>query len=219
MDKKVALVTGASRGIGRAVALELAANNIHVIALARTIGALEALDDDIQKTGGSATLIPQDLLKLEALDELGPALYEKFGKLDILIANAGMLGTLGPLAHADPKDIEKVFKVNLFANQRLIRTLDPLLQKSEAAHVVTITTSERTIAGRAYWGVYGASKAGLLAFTNAYAEEVAQTNIKVHAYNPGAVRTSMREAAMPGEDPETLPPPEDAAKAIVQLVI
>ncbi len=218
MDKKIALVTGASRGIGRAVALELASNNIHVVALARTVGALEALDDEIQKLGGSATLIPQDLLKLEDLDSLGPALYEKFGKLDIFIGNAGLLGTLGPMAHANPKDVEKVFKVNVLANQRLLRTLDPLLQKAEKADVLMLTTSERAMAGRAYWGVYGGSKAALLAFTNAYAGEVEQTNINVQAFNPGAVRTAMRAEAMPGEDPETLPTPEETAKQIINLL-
>ncbi len=218
MDKKVALITGASRGIGRATAIKFAKENIHVVALARTVGALEELEDDITAAGGSCTLIPQDLKDVQLLENLGPALADRLGRLDIFIANAGLLGTLGPLAHASPKEVEMIFKVNVLANQALIRTLDPLLRQSEDAHVVTVLTSPGAKAGRAYWGVYGATKAALDSLTNAYAQEVEQTHIKVHGYNPGAVRTKMRAQAMPGEDPETLPPPEEAAEEIFKLV-
>ena len=218
MDKKVALVTGASRGIGKATAIKLAQENIHVVALARTVGALEELDDEIASKGGSCTLIPQDLKKTDKLENLGPALAEKLGRLDIFIANAGLLGTLGPLAHASPKEVEMLFKVNVLANQALIRTLDPLLRQSDAGRVVTLLTSPGAMKGRAYWGVYGATKVALDSFTNAYADEVKQTNIKVMGYNPGAVRTKMRAQAVPGEDPKTLPPPEETANEIFKLL-
>lgn len=218
MDKKVALITGASRGIGRATALRFSEAGYHIVALARTVGALEELDDEITKNGGTCTLIPQDLKKTDALESLGPALAEKLGHLDVFIANAGLLGTLGPLAHASPKEVEMIFKVNVLANQALLRTLDPLLRQSDAGRVLTVLTSPGARAGRAYWGVYGATKAALDSFTNAYADEVAETNIKVFGYNPGAVRTKMRAQAMPGEDPNTLPPPEEAAEEIFKLV-
>lgn len=218
MDKKVALITGASRGIGRATAIKFAKEGYHVVALARTIGALEELDDEIAKAGGTCTLIPQDLKKIDRLEDLGPALADKLGRLDVFIANAGLLGTLGPLAHASPREVEMIFKVNVLANQALLRTLDPLLRQSDAGRVVTILTSPGARAGRAYWGVYGATKAALDSFTNAYADEVKQTNVKVFGYNPGAVRTAMRAQAVPGEDPKTLPPPEEAAEEIFKLV-
>ena len=218
MDKKVALITGASRGIGRATAIKFANQGYHVVALARTVGALEALDDEITKSGGTCTLIPQDLKKIDALESLGPALAEKLGRLDVFIANAGLLGTLGPLSHASPKEVEMIFKVNVLANQALLRTLDPLLRQSEAGRVVTVLTSKGARAGRAYWGLYGATKAALDTFTNAYADEVSETNIKVFGFDPGAVRTKMRAQAMPGEDPNTLPPPEEAAEQIYQLI-
>ncbi len=218
MDKKVALITGASRGIGRAIALRLAKENIHIVALARTIGALESLDDEITSNGGSCTLIPQDLKKLDQLESIGPALAEKLGRLDIFIANAGLLGTLGPIAHASPKEVEMIFKVNVLANQQLLRSLDPLLRASDAGRVITLLTSPEVVNGCAYWGLYGASKAALSSFTNAYADETKQTNIKVVGYNPGAVRTKMRAQAMPGEDPMTLPTPEQTAEEIWNLL-
>ncbi len=217
-DKKVALVTGASRGIGRAMALKLSKEGYHIIALARTVGALESLDDEIIGCGGTCTLIPQDLKKIDALESLGPAIAEKIGRLDVFIANAGLLGTLGPLSHASPKEVEMIFKVNVLANQALLRTLDPLLRQSDCGRVLTLSTSEGARKGRAYWGIYGATKAALDSFTHAYAEEVEQTNIKVFSYNPGATRTKMRAQAMPGEDPNTLPPPEDVAEEIWNLI-
>lgn len=195
--KKVALVTGASRGIGRATALKLAQENIHVVALARTVGALEALDDEIKAAGGTCTLIPQDLLKLNELDNLGPALLDKFGRLDILIANAGMLGTLGPVPHAKPDEFQKVMDVNFTANFRLIRTLDPLLRHAPEGQIVFVVR-DVTIAPRAYWGLYTASKDALYSLAKVYAQEVKEFGINVHFFNPGTVDTTMLSDAFPG---------------------
>ena len=218
-DKKIALITGASRGIGRATALQLAKKGYHIIALARTVGALEELDDLITAAGGTCTLVPQDLIQFDKVELLGPALLQKFGRLDLLVANAGVLGTLGPVAHTSPKDFEKVFKINVEANFRLIRTLDPLLKQSDAPQVVFLTTSDSVMDGRAYWGAYGASKAALQSLARTYEAENQQNNLQVHLFNPGATRTAMRAAAMPGEDPETLPTPEHVAGRLVELLL
>ncbi len=218
LEGKTALITGASRGIGRAVALAFAEEGAHVVATARTVGALESLDDEIKKLGGSATLIPLDLTDLENVDKLGPALLEKFGRLDILIGNAGMLGTLGPLAHTKPDEFHKLMTVNIEANFRLIRTLDPLLRASEAGRAIFVSTGSTTVQGkRAYWGPYAMSKAALDSMVRSYAAETEKTNLRVNGIRPGGVRTSMRAKAFPGEDPDTLTPPEEVAPLFVEL--
>ena len=216
---RVALVTGASRGIGRAVALELARRGAHVIALARTQGALEELDDNIRALGGEATLVPCDIKDFEALDRLGAAIFERWGKLDILIGNAGILGPLTPIAHCDPDKWDQVFAVNVTANYRLLRSLDMPLRASDAGRVVFITSGAAHRAElRAYWGPYAISKSALDAMARTYAAETVNTSaVKVMLANPGPLRTKMRAAAMPGEDPETLRTPEDFAPKVVAL--
>lgn len=217
LSGKLALITGASRGIGRAVAKAYAKAGAHVILVARTTGALEELDDEIRAEGGQATLIPLDLRDFDKVDMLGPAIAEKFGKLDIFVGNAGLLGTLGPLGHADAKEFERVMQVNVTANFRLIRTLDPLLRAADNGRAIFVSTSQGAVAGRAYWGVYSISKAALESMMRTYADETTKTNVKVNAVNPGAVRTKMRAEAMPGEDPETIPAPEDIVDTFLQL--
>jgi NAD(P)-dependent dehydrogenase (short-subunit alcohol dehydrogenase family) len=213
---RTAVITGASRGIGRAIALAFAREGAHVIALARTSGALEELDDDIRQAGGTATLVPVDLTDFEALDRLGASLYERWSKLDILIGNAGLLGTLAPLGHIEPKVWDDVFAVNVTANWRLIRSLDPLLQRSDAGRAVFVTSGAATNC-RAYWGVYSASKAALNALVKTYAAENNSTSVSANLFNPGPVRTAMRAQAMPGEDPDTLPTPEAVAETLIAL--
>jgi NAD(P)-dependent dehydrogenase (short-subunit alcohol dehydrogenase family) len=215
---KIALVTGASRGIGRATAIALAREGAHVVALARTVGGLEELDDEIKKMGSSATLVPLDLRDFAALDRLGASLHERFKRLDVLVGNAGQLGVLSPLGHLDPKLWDEVFAVNVTANWRLIRSLDPLLRASPAGRAVFITSGVAQNA-RAYWGLYAASKAALDMIVRVYAEELAKTNAKANLFNPGPIRTRMRAKAMPGEDPMTLDTPEQAAEAIVPLCL
>ena len=219
MEGRLALVTGASRGIGRAVALELARAGAHVVALARTQGALEELDDEVRRVGGDATLVPCDLKDAEALDRLGAALHERWGRLDVLVANAGVLGPITPIGHVDPKQWDNVVAVNLTANYRLIRSLDPLLRASDAGRVIFLSSAAGHRAEfRPYWGPYAVTKAALDALARTYAAETATTsNVVVTAVNPGPLRTRMRAAAMPGEDPETLKTPEDVAPAIVTL--
>jgi NAD(P)-dependent dehydrogenase (short-subunit alcohol dehydrogenase family) len=215
---KIALVTGASRGIGRATAVALAREGAHIVALARTVGGLEELDDEIRKESGSATLVPLDLRDFDALDRLGASLHERFKRLDALVGNAGQLGALSPLGHLDQKTWDEVFATNVTANWRLIRSLDPLLRASEAGRAVFVT-SGITYRARAYWGLYAASKAALEMVVRVYAEEVSKTNAKVNLFNPGPIRTRMRAKAMPGEDPMTLDTPEQAAAAIVPLCL
>jgi NAD(P)-dependent dehydrogenase (short-subunit alcohol dehydrogenase family) len=219
LASRIALVTGASRGIGRAVALELARAGAHVVALARTQGALEFLDDEIGKLGGSATLVPCDLADFDAIDRLGASIFDRWGRLDVLIGNAGVLGPLTPLAHVDPKEWDKVMAVNVTANWRLIRSLDLPLRASDAARVTFITSGvAHRAAMKPYWGPYAASKAALEALARTYAAECANTtNIKVMLANPGPLRTAMRAAAMPGEDPATLRAPAEFAKKILAL--
>jgi NAD(P)-dependent dehydrogenase (short-subunit alcohol dehydrogenase family) len=219
LEGRLALVTGASRGIGRAVALELARNGAHVIALARTQGALEELDDAIVSLGGRTTLVPCDVTDFEALDRLGAALYERWGRLDILIGNAGLLGPLSPLAHVEPKEWDRILAVNVTANWRLIRALDPLLRAAPAGRVVLMSSGAAHRAElRPYWGPYTVSKAALDALARTYAAETMTTSpVKVMVANPGPLRTRMRAAAMPGEDPETLRTPEEFAPHVVAL--
>jgi NAD(P)-dependent dehydrogenase (short-subunit alcohol dehydrogenase family) len=197
LEGRVALVTGASRGIGAAVAKLFAAQGAHIIALARTVGGLEELDDAIAAAGGTATLVPQDLADLDAIDRLGAALHERFGKLDILVANAGVLGVLSPIAHVEPKVWDETMLLNVTVNFRLIRSLDPLLRLSDAGRAIFVTSGAAR-APRAYWGPYGTSKAALDYMVGTWAQEVLKTNIRVNLINPGATRTAMRATATPG---------------------
>ncbi|MEO8651954.1 MAG: SDR family NAD(P)-dependent oxidoreductase, partial [Hyphomicrobiaceae bacterium] len=210
-------VTGASRGIGRAVAIGLAREGAHVVLLARTTGGLEEVDDEIRDAGGTATLVTLDLRKPDKVDALGPTLYQRWGKLDILVANAGVLGPISPLPHITADAWNEVIDVNLTANWRLIRSLDPLLRRAEAARAVFVSSGAAT-GKNAYWGPYAVSKAGLEALVKTYAHEVASTAIKVNILNPGPVRTTMRQRAFPGENPETLPPPEALVPMFLDLV-
>jgi NAD(P)-dependent dehydrogenase (short-subunit alcohol dehydrogenase family) len=216
---RIALVTGASRGIGRALALELARDGAHVVALARTQGGLEELDDEIRALGGAATLVPCDLADFDALDRLGATLFERWGKLDVLVGNAGLLGVLTPLAHVDPKEWNRVMAVNVTANWRLIRSMDPLLRASGAGRVAFITSSVGHRAPmRAYWGPYAISKAAMEALARTYAVETADTGTTVMVANPGALRTKMRAQAFPGEDPNKMKTPQEFAKKCLALL-
>lgn len=213
---RIALITGASRGIGAALAKAFAAEGAHVVLTARNTAALERLDDDIRTAGGQTTLIPLDLLDFAKVDMLGPALAEKFGRVDIFVANAGMLGTLTPLPHAEAAEWDRVFGVNVTANFRLIRTLDPLLRASDAGRAIFVT-SGAAHGARAYWGAYAASKAALESMARSYAAETAQTPLRVNIVDPGRVRTKMRAEAYPGEDPMTLPAPDDIVETFIAL--
>jgi NAD(P)-dependent dehydrogenase (short-subunit alcohol dehydrogenase family) len=217
LKDRLALVTGASRGIGRALALALAQHGAHVVVVARTIGALEELDDEIRKDGGKATLLQLDLSKGDKIDQLGPTLFQRWGKLDIFVGNAGVLGPLSPLHHVTEDAWNQVIDINLSANWRLIRTLDPLLKRSDAGRAVFLTSGAAT--GKyAYWGPYGVSKAGLEALVKTYAHEIEDTSVRVNLVNPGPVRTGMRAKAFPGEDPDTLPPPDALVPLFLELV-
>ena len=213
---KIALITGASRGIGRASALALAGAGAHVLALARTVGGLEELDDEISKAGGKASLIPADLTEFETIDQLGPALAKRFAKLDVLVLNAGVLGELAPLTDISPKAWRRVFDTNVEANWRLLRTLDPLLRASGGARVIVLTSKIGGEIARPFWGAYAASKAALEMLAKTYAEETRQAGIRVAIIAPGAMRTKMRAEAMPGERPETLPDPSEIAPLILR---
>lgn len=217
LSGKTAVITGASRGIGASVAKMLAREGAHVILIARTIGGLEAVDDEIKKDGGKATLMPLDLFKLNDLDALGPTLYQHFPKVDIFIGNAAMLGTLAPLGHLKPDEFQRVMDLNVTANFRLIRTLDPLLKASDAGRAVFVTSGV-TQDIKAYWGEYAVSKVALEALAKTYAAECANTNVKVNILDPGRVRTAMRAQAYPGEDPQKRPHPDEIAHYFLKLV-
>ena len=216
LDGRVALVTGASRGLGASAAVALAKEGAHIIATARTEGGLAELDDQIKAVGGSATLVPIDIRDFDAIDRLGLAIFERWKKLDILIGNAGVLGKLTPMAHVDQKMWDEVMAVNVTANYRLIRSLDVLLRQSDAGRAVFVTSG---LANKcwAYWGPYSISKAALEAMVKTYAAEVATTDLRVNCFSPGATRTGMRAKAMPGEDPMSLPHPDDVAAQIVPM--
>jgi NAD(P)-dependent dehydrogenase (short-subunit alcohol dehydrogenase family) len=218
LDGRIALITGASRGIGAATALALAEAGAHVVAVARTVGGLEELDDGIRALGNSATLVPLDLKDYDGIDRLAAALNERYGKLDALIGNAGVLGATSPLSHIEPKAWDDAIAVNLTANWRLIRAMDPLLRASDAGRVVMVT-SGAVARVRAYWGSYTVTKAGLELLTRTYAAETATTPVRVNLFNPGPIRTRLRAAAMPGEDPMTLATPDEVAPHIVQLCL
>jgi NAD(P)-dependent dehydrogenase (short-subunit alcohol dehydrogenase family) len=218
MKGRVALVTGASRGIGRAASVALGAEGAHVICVARTVGGLEETDDAIQKAGGSATLVPLNLKDFAAIDRLGASIFERWKKLDAFLGNAGVLGVLTPLGHLDPKVFQELVDINVIANWRLIRSLDPLLRLSDAGRALFVSsTVAREI--RPYWGGYAMTKAALESLAFTYAAECATSHVKVNVLNPGPIRTLMRAKAMPGEDPSTLPRPEDLAPLIVELLL
>ncbi|CAN7413574.1 SDR family NAD(P)-dependent oxidoreductase [Caulobacter sp. LjRoot300] len=214
---RIALVTGATRGIGEAIALGLAQAGAHVVAVGRTQGALEALDDAIlTATGEHATLVPLDLREPDGLDQLGAALYERYGKLDVLVGAAGVLGALTPVGHLDPKGWDMIMATNLTANWRLIRSMDPLLRRAEAGRAIFLTSSLAKT-HRAFWGGYAASKAGLEAVVGCYDDEMENTTVRAVCVDPGAMRTRMRAGAFPGEDPQTVPAPDTLVPLIVDL--
>jgi NAD(P)-dependent dehydrogenase (short-subunit alcohol dehydrogenase family) len=215
---RIALITGASRGLGRAVAEAFAREGAHVLLLARSRKALEQVDDRIRQGGDKATLIPLDLADGKAIDALGPTLYERFGRLDILVGNAAILGRLSPLIHIPSEHWERSFAVNVTANWRLIRTLDPLLRRSDAGRVIFVTSGVARSA-RAHWAPYSVTKAALEALAKTYANETADSAIKVNVVDPGATATSMRAEAYPGEDQAKLPTPETVAEAFVPLAM
>ena len=206
LEGRIALVTGASRGIGAAVARRFAREGAHLILAARTQGALEELDDEVRAMGGSVTL--------DAIDRMGAAVFERFKRLDILVGNAGALGTLSPLGHIDAKTWDQVMAINLTANWRLIRSCDSLLRLSDAGRAIFVTSG---VGARSYWGAYAVSKAALETLVRIYAAEVAKTNVRVNLLDPGAIRTAMRAQAFPGEDPMTLQPPESITDLFVEL--
>ncbi len=217
LTDKVVLITGASRGIGYATALEAARRGAHVIAVARTVGGLEDLDDAIQAMGGATTLVPLDLTDYDAIDRLGAAIFERWGRLDGLIGNAGMLGVLMPVAHIAPKEFEKTLAVNVTANYRLLRSMDALLRQSAAGKAVFVSSGAAKSA-KPFWGLYAASKAALDAMIKSYSGEMANTSVQTNLFNPGPVRTAMRAKAMPGEDPDTLPAPAKIAPFLVDMI-
>jgi len=213
---RIVVVTGASRGIGREAALAFAREGAHVVAVARTVGGLEDLDDEIRKVGANATLVQLDLRDAEKTDALGPSLYQRFGRIDVLVANSGILGPLSPLSHVKTEDWLDVLNTNLTANWRLVRTLEPLLKLSSAGRVIMVSSGAARHC-RAYWGPYSVSKAGLEALARTWAAELASTPVRVNIVNPGPVRTAMRAKAFPGEDPSTLADPKDLAPLFLEL--
>jgi NAD(P)-dependent dehydrogenase (short-subunit alcohol dehydrogenase family) len=218
LENCIALVTGASRGIGYATAIALAHAGAHIVAVARTVGGLEELDDAIQKEGGTATLVPVDLADLDGLARLGAALNERYGKLDVLVGNAGVLGPASPLGHIEPKQWTDVMMINVTANFQLIRCMEPLLRNSDAGRAVFISSGAASMA-RAYIGPYSTSKAALEVLVRTWAAETATTNIRANLFNPGPIRTRMRAALMPGEDPMTLDTPEQVAAFVVPMCL
>ncbi|GHC68877.1 SDR family NAD(P)-dependent oxidoreductase [Limoniibacter endophyticus] len=216
LSGRIALITGASRGIGYFLAKELAVAGAHVIAVARTVGGLEELDDEIQRAGGSSTLVPLDIKDMTAIDRLGASIHERWGKLDILVANAGVLGTISPLGHVEAKVFQEVMDVNVISVWRLIRSVDPLLRLSDAGRAILLSSGAAHSA-KAFWGPYAASKAAVEALTRSWAHETENTQLRVNCVNPGATRTAMRAKAVPGEDPLTLPTPAEVAARILPL--
>ncbi len=214
---RIALITGASRGIGRAVALRFAREGAHLILTARTQGALEEVDDEIQElTGESATLVPGDLMDFDNIDQMGGAVFERFKRLDILVGNAGLLTSLTPVAQVRPKDWDRVMALNVTANYRLLRSFDPLLRASDAGRAIFVSSTV-TQGVWPFWGVYSVSKAALESMVRTYASEIGKTSIRANILNPGPTRTTMRHVAYPGEDPETVKSPEEVTGSFVQL--
>ncbi|MDR3509535.1 MAG: SDR family NAD(P)-dependent oxidoreductase [Caulobacteraceae bacterium] len=219
LEGRVALVTGASRGIGRASALTLAQAGAHVVAVARTQGALEQLDDEIRSlTGQPATLVPMDLGDGDGIDQLGLAIHQRHGKLDILIHSAAMLGGLWPVSHMDPQQWDRVVALNLTATYRLIRSLEPLLRQSQAGRAIFLTTG-RVARPKAFWGAYAATKAGMESLVRCWADEIEHTEVRAIIVDPNAMRTKMRAEAYPGEDPEALPDPSEIGPMMLELAL
>lgn len=219
LQDRIALVTGASRGIGAATATCLAAAGAHVVITARTESGLEAVEQAIHEKGGTSTIAPVDLHEGDHIDKLAQAVAGRWGRLDILVHNAAVLGPLSPVSHIRPKDWDEVIAVNLTATFRLIRAFDSLLRAAPAGRLIGLTTSPAK-KPRAYWGLYGASKAAVENLLDSYGEEVMNiTNVRTAIVDPGATRTQMRAAAFPGEDPETLKPPEAVGLEITRLLI
>jgi NAD(P)-dependent dehydrogenase (short-subunit alcohol dehydrogenase family) len=218
LQNKIALITGASRGIGAAVAKRFAAEGAHVILVARTVGGLEETDDAISKAGGKATLVPLDLMEYGKIDALGAQIAERFGALDILVGNAGILGDLTPLSHGDATMWDKVMATNLTANWRLIRSLDPLLRASKAGRAIFVTT-QMTLAPHAYWGPYAVSKIGLEMLVKTYAAELATTNVKANLIDPGIIDTAMLASAMPGMNTSKISKPDSITDIFVNLAL
>lgn len=216
LSGRVALVTGASKGIGYHLALELAERGAHIIALARTVSGLTELDNKIREKGACATLVPLDLHHMENIDTLSASIAKRWKKLDIMVANAGILGTLSPVAHVENTVFEDVFQINFISQWRLMKAVEPLLRKSDAGRAILLSSSVAHVA-RAFWGPYAASKAALEIIARCWAEELKQTPIKINCVDPGATRTAMRAQAMPGEDPQTLPTPQEVAAKIAHL--
>ena len=214
---RICLVTGASRGIGRAIAERYAEEGADLILTARTVGALEELDDEIRAINGKTSLlVPMDLRNFDTIDQLGAGLYERYGKVDVLVGNAGILGQMSPLTHTDPKAWQEVIDVNLTANWRLIRSIDPLLRQSSAGRAIFVSSGvARDV--RAYWGAYAVSKAALEMLVGIYAKEIQQSSVRANLIDPGRTRTRMRATAYPGEDPMTLRTPEEIMEPFVRL--
>ncbi|HEX3535601.1 MAG TPA: SDR family NAD(P)-dependent oxidoreductase [Stellaceae bacterium] len=215
---KIALITGASRGIGAAVAETFAREGAHVVLAARTVGGLEETDDRVRATGGSATLVPLDLRDFIKIDELAAALYQRYGRLDILVGNAGEFGVFTPLPHMEPAVWSEVLELNLMANWRLIRAMDPLLRAAEDGRAIFVT-SELARQPMPYYGAYAVSKAGLETLVKIYAGELGRARVRVNLIDPGTVRTRLRARIFPGENPETVPPPESVAPAFIELAV
>jgi NAD(P)-dependent dehydrogenase (short-subunit alcohol dehydrogenase family) len=216
LDGKIALITGASRGVGAAVAERFAREGAHIVLAARTVGGLEEVDDKVRAAGGSATLVPVDLRDVIKIDELAAALFDRYGRLDVLVGNAAEFGVFSPLAHIDPATWAEVMDLNLTANWRLIRAMDPLLRAAPAGRAMFVTSGVVRRAS-AYWGPYAVSKAGLEMLVKIYAGEIATTRVRANLIDPGVVRTRLRARAFPGEDPSRLPPPESVTEAFLAL--
>lgn len=216
LKDRIALVTGASRGIGYFTALALARAGAHVVAVARTVGGLEELDDAIKAEGGAATLVPLDLADMEGIDRMGAAIHERWGRLDVMVANAGILGSLSPIGHVQPKVFEQVMTLNVTATWRLIRSTEPLLMQSDRPRALLLSSGVAHSC-RPFWSAYAASKAAVEVLGRTWAGETRRTALKVVNVNPGATRTAMRAQAVPGEDPATLPHPSEVAAALLSL--
>ncbi|MEG9861409.1 MAG: SDR family NAD(P)-dependent oxidoreductase [Parvularculales bacterium] len=216
LDKQIALITGASRGIGRAVAVALAAEGAHVILVARTVADLEETDDLVRSVGGTATLTPLDITEGDSIDRLGGIIYERWGKLDILVGNAGVLGPLSPLSHVSPDAFSQTIEANLTANWQLIRSMETLLLQSQGGRAI-FTTSDAAHKCRPYWGPYSVTKAALNALVKTWVHETRDTSLRINIISPGTVRTGMRAKAMPGEDPSSLPTAESITPLFVEL--
>ena len=217
LEGKTALVTGASRGIGYQCALTLAKQGAHVIAVARTVGGLEELDDEIQAAGSFATLVPLDITDFDAIDRLGESIHERWGKLDILISNAAILGDLTPLEHIEPKSFDKVMNLNVTANYRLIRSTSQLLREAENARIVFMTANAPDKC-KPFWATYSTSQTALLALVKTWSAECEKTSMRINMLNSGPMRTAMRAQAMPGEDPDTIAHPSEISESLMKLV-